>query len=91
MKRKVLEHYGKACACCGERALAFLTIDHVYGGGGLHRRLLVRGRGGEEFYRYLIRKRFPAGYQVLCFNCNSAKGFYGQCPHQDDRASKQSS
>ena len=33
-------------------------------------------------YRYLKIRGFPPGYQVLCHNCNQAKGFYGKCPHQ---------
>jgi hypothetical protein len=24
---------------------------------------------------------FPDGFQVLCHNCNLAKGYYGECPH----------
>ena len=27
-------------------------------------------------------EKYPPGYQVLCHNCNLAKGFYGSCPHQ---------
>jgi hypothetical protein len=24
-------------------------------------------------------------YQLLCHNCNMAKGFYGLCPHQEQK------
>lgn len=31
---------------------------------------------------WLRRNNYPNGFQVLCHNCNMAKGFYGKCPHQ---------
>jgi len=68
------------CACCGERYIEFLTIDHIIGGGHQHR-LKLKG-GGQEIYRYLRKANFPLGYRVLCWNCNVAIGFYGICPHQ---------
>ena len=34
-------------------------------------------------YRWLIKHKFPSGIQILCHNCNLAKGYYGSCPHQD--------
>ena len=37
-------------------------------------------------YRWLIKHKFPPGIQVLCHNCNLAKGYYGACPHQGDGA-----
>ena len=80
LKKIVLDHYGNKCICCGERQIEFLTIDHISGGGSEHRRLL-KTKGGTKFYRWLKINNFPAGYQILCFNCNSAKGFYGTCPH----------
>ena len=35
--RRVLDHYGRACSCCGETEPAFLTIDHVNNDGAEHR------------------------------------------------------
>src|SRR6266542_6542283 len=32
------KRYGPGCKCCGEVRLEFLTIDHIGGGGGDHRR-----------------------------------------------------
>ena len=29
--------------------------------------------GGWSFYKYLKKKHYPPGYQVLCANCNSIK------------------
>ena len=31
---------------------------------------------------WMIKNNFPKGFQVLCHNCNLAKGFYGKCPHE---------
>lgn len=81
-KRAIFEHYGgnpPKCACCGETTLEFLTIDHVNGGGNKHRKEIG---GGGNFYRWLVKNDFPEGFQVLCMNCNWAKGKYGECPHQ---------
>jgi hypothetical protein len=90
-RRIVLEHYGgkpARCACCGESTYEFLAIDHINGGGNQHRKRLSSPNtksgtfSSREFYRMLKTQGFPAGYQVLCHNCNMAKGFYGKCPHQ---------
>lgn len=75
----VLQQYGSQCACCGEKQDKFLSMDHIDGGGSQHRKAL--NRIGTRFYRWLVDQGFPKGYQVLCHNCNMAKGFYGQCPH----------
>ena len=71
----VFSHYGRACACCGTTGQ--LTIDHVNGGGGGHRRRLRLH--GVWFYRWLIREGFPPGYQTLCRPCNSSKGEGSAC------------
>lgn len=73
----VLNHYGNQCACCGEAQKEFLGIDHMNGGGNVHRKQI-----GHQLYHWLIKNRFPPGFQILCHNCNLAKGFYGRCPHQ---------
>lgn len=89
LKREVFEHYGGVpshCACCGETCPEFLAIDHINGGGAAHRRELGN-KTGMNFYRYLRQLGFPAGYRVLCHNCNSARGIYGQCPHEREWAS----
>jgi len=77
----VLTHYSNGllkCSCCGETTYEFLCLDHVDGGGNDHRRKL----GSRYIYSWLITQGFPSGYQVLCHNCNQAKGFYGLCPHK---------
>jgi len=78
-KLMVLDRYGGKCKCCGEKDFHFLSIDHIDGGGNQHRKA-IHG-GGVVLYAWLIRNKFPGGYQVLCFNCNLAKGIYGVCPH----------
>jgi predicted RNA-binding Zn-ribbon protein involved in translation (DUF1610 family) len=88
IKRKVMEHYGGKCACCGEHRLEFLTIDHVNNDGGKHRREQAHSLG-TGLYKLLLRKNFDLGYelQVLCWNCNEAKNYYGICPHEVERNS----
>ena len=81
LKATVIGHYGgkRACPGCKETNMAFLTIDHIKGGGTRHRRNISRGNG---FYLWLIRHKFPKGFQVLCFNCNFGKWANGGiCPH----------
>ena len=69
------------CACCGETEVKFLSLDHIDGGGNAHRREI--GRGPTAIFGWLKRNNYPPGFQVLCHNCNMAKGFYGVCPHQE--------
>jgi hypothetical protein len=76
------------CACCPNETvnfLEFLAIDHVAGGGNQHRKALG---GGDKVYRWLVSNGYPEGFQVLCHNCNCAKGFYGECPHEAERREK---
>ncbi len=77
----VLSAYGGTtprCACCGEAYMGFLTIDHIAGGGRQHKREI-----GSKLYTWLRSRGYPAGFRVLCFNCNCALGIYGKCPHSD--------
>lgn len=75
----VLAHYGAYCACCGETEEAFLSLDHINGDGAKDRRKI--GKAGHAWYLYLVKTGFPTDIQVLCYNCNLAKGFRGVCPH----------
>lgn len=84
----VLQHYGLQCACCGESHYEFLAIDHINGNGRQHRKSIDKGLSSGQFYRWLIKNNFPKEFQTLCHNCNLAKGFYGQCPHQRERGEK---
>lgn len=78
LKIEVITAYGGKCACCGVAELAFLTIDHIKGGGGRHRRMIG------NLYRWLKRHGFPKGdFQCLCFNCNCGRKVNGGiCPHK---------
>jgi NAD-dependent SIR2 family protein deacetylase len=83
IRLKALEAYsGKfpKCSCCGEDTIEFLGIDHVDGGGNKHRKELTKN--GTTLYLWLNKNNYPKGYQVLCHNCNLAKGYYGECPHK---------
>ena len=80
-KLAALSHYSNGtpvCACCGEVMMEFLSIDHVNGGGGKHRKEI----GSANVYRWLRRQGYPDGFRVLCHNCNQAMGNFGYCPHQ---------
>lgn len=76
VKEELITGYGGRCSCCHESRFEFLTLDHVNNDGKAERSL--RGR---QIYQRLIRENFPDGYQILCYNCNCAKGIYGICPH----------
>ncbi len=82
-KLDIISHYGGKCFCCGETRWEFLSIDHVKGNGNKHRReeLGSFNKAGFVMYRWLIKNKYPDGFQILCMNCNTAKGFYGYCPH----------
>lgn len=82
LKDKVMaiDHYSQGkneCACCKEKGVPFLTIDHVKGGGHQHRKEV------RLYYlpTWLRIRSYPTGYQILCFNCNLAKGSKPECPH----------
>ena len=67
-REKVLDHYGRTCACCG--ATERLSIDHV---------VPVRWNRPRNIYLYLVRRHFPEGFQVLCRPCNSSKSRGTHC------------
>jgi hypothetical protein len=81
LKTEVMNAYGGKCACCGETELLFLSIDHINNDGAEKRK---NGEPtGATLYAKLKRLEYPREeYQVLCMNCNFAKGMYGFCPHQ---------
>ena len=84
-KHKAIEGYGGKCACCGEGEFCFLTIDHKRGDGAAHRLSLKLGKkrmfDSYRFFVWIIRNNFPKFLQVLCYNCNCAKGTKKHCPH----------
>jgi ribosomal protein L32 len=83
IRDETLAHYGQVCACCGERRSVFLNVDKIDGGGAEERRRA--GRAGVNFYRWLKKSGWPAGYQTLCYNCNLGRYLNGGvCPHQQE-------
>jgi len=78
----VIFHYSNGrmeCKCCGEKLLDFLTVDHINGGGNTHRKIIGNG----SISMWIKRNNYPKGFQILCMNCNHAKGKLGRCPHND--------
>jgi len=84
-RREAIAAYGGKCTCCGEDNPAFLTVDHIGGGGNKHRRSLG---SNEAVYTWLQRNGYPKdGFQLLCMNCNWASSRNGGvCPHVISRA-----
>jgi hypothetical protein len=75
----VLAYYGNSCSCCGESLERFLSIDHINNDGATHRKTIRT-----NIYKWLIRHKFPPGFQLLCMNCNFGKAQNGGfCPHQE--------
>jgi hypothetical protein len=74
---------GYICVCCGETEPKFLSIDHINNDGAEERRSGAYASSGSAFYTWLRKNAFPAGYQVLCMNCQVGKHRNGGiCPHQ---------
>jgi hypothetical protein len=84
-KLDVMTTLGGKCVCCGEAELKFLNVDHI---NGVSEQEKASGyRSGLKLYRRVQREGYPkALYQVLCFNCNMAKGLFGVCPHIEAKA-----
>ncbi len=86
LRLEVLTHYGgnpPKCVCCGFSDIRALCLDHINGCGNIDRREVLgvrsdrrlgKERAGASFYRWLRQQKFPEGFQVLCSNCNMAKG-----------------
>lgn len=84
---EVISHYShntNSCACCGESVIEFLTVHHINNDGKEHRAQTGAKTGGKNFYRWLVKNRFPENppLSILCYNCNNAIEKYGKCPHQ---------
>jgi hypothetical protein len=83
LRIEALTHYGgptPRCACCGEATVQFLALDHL-DGGGVRQRRQAGIRGGNTYFGWLKRNGYPLALQVLCHNCNCAKGKNRVCPH----------
>jgi hypothetical protein len=72
LKEEVLMIYGYGkCACvkCGFNDIQALSIDHINGGGCVHRENINRS----DIYTWLRMNDYPKGYQTLCMNCQWIK------------------
>jgi hypothetical protein len=76
------------CRCCGQTCVQFLAVDHIAGKKQMDSEPeLVKLGYSSKFYsdglkRWIIKNNFPKGFQILCHNCNLAKGFSkdNKCP-----------
>ena len=100
IRLKVLQYYSKrlsksdipCCRCCGENShIDFLNLDHIAGKRQMDSEpeLIKLGYSSSmhvsKLQKWIIENNFPNGFQVLCSNCNFAKGFprnKNKCPHQ---------
>ena len=97
---KILQYYSKqlsksnipCCRCCGENShIEFLAIDHIAGKKEMDSEpeLVKLGYSsslkGRKLQTWIIKNNFPKGFQILCHNCNYAKGMKrnkNKCPHE---------
>ncbi len=102
LRMSALIHYSKSvsntdtptCSCCGENSVIdFLCIDHIKGKKEMENdnELVKLGYKSEwlthKLMLWLKNTNYPAGFQVLCHNCNFAKGMVKNnytCPHQHE-------
>ena len=96
----ILLHYSKyisnsnipCCNCCGENShVDFLTIDHIAGKNQMDSepKLIKLGYSsklkGKGLINWIMENNYPKGFQILCHNCNVAKGLIGNdntCTHE---------
>ena len=97
---KILQYYSKqlsksnipCCRCCGENShIEFLAIDHIAGKKEMdsEHELVKLGYSsaldGKKLVNWIIKNNFPDVFQILCHNCNVAKGYSknrNKCPHE---------
>jgi hypothetical protein len=81
-RQRLLDTYGRTCACCGETIERFLTIDHIHNDGRADRK---KFKSTLAFQKYIAINPDRARYQVLCYNCNMGKALNnGVCPHKEN-------
>ena len=83
-RKIVIDHYTKGkrtCQCCGYQGLPFLSIDHINGDGKIHRKKIT----SSSLPHWIVKNNFPPDFQILCHNCNLAKGTSNICPHKQKK------
>lgn len=79
-REKLLDKFGRECACCGEREPLFLAIDHMNGGGKKH---IATFKNLHAYYNWLLAEGSTDDFQTLCHNCNHGRSRNGGvCPHE---------
>ena len=68
---EVITYYGGKCNKCGFTDIRALQIDHINGGGTKHKKEIKTF----DLCHWIIRNKYPKGFQVLCANCNWVKRF----------------
>jgi len=63
--------YGHQCVTCGETDKSTLTVGHLNGDGGEHRREISEGKGGDKFLRQLRKLKWlkDKGIATQCASC----------------------
>jgi hypothetical protein len=100
IRMQVLQTYSKrlsnsdvpCCNCCNKNSHSdFLAIDHIAGRKQMDSEpeLVKIGYSSKllnhQLIKWIIENNFPSGFQILCVNCNLAKGMTknnNQCPHE---------
>jgi len=99
VKMEVYLHYSKihsnsdipCCRCCGLNShIEFLSLDHIAGRKQMDSEPEFVKKGYTSKFKihqllpWIKRNNFPIGFQILCLNCNFAKGHSkdNKCPHE---------
>lgn len=98
IRLKILQNYSKAlsnsdvpcCNCCGQKShVDFLAVDHIAGKKEMDSEpeLVKLGYSSKltsaRLRKFILENNFPKGFQILCTNCNFAKGMIknnNKCP-----------
>jgi len=70
-----MSYYSKGspkCKRCGETMIDFLNMDHIIPRKEHGHSMAF---GSDRLQKWLLRKKFPPGYQILCWTCNMIKQF----------------
>ena len=76
LRTNALAYYGGKCGCCGESRYEMLTFDHKI-------RTYYKNKARGVALVYAVIKEYEASgypndkYRVLCWNCNTSRGYYG--------------
>ena len=103
---EILQYYSKrlsrsnipCCNCCGLNShIDFLEFDHIAGKKEMDSepelmKLGYSSKFSNNFlHHWIINNKFPDGFQILCKNCNSAKGMiknHNECPMKNKHTNK---